>query len=93
MWHVAAFVVHKSRGITTLSSMHSQQQQQFQLQHQQQQQQQTQQEPLVPARLRQAKEKNNVESKADERGLTDFYLIFHTYIMLLIRISFKCCVN
>ncbi|KAH8418644.1 hypothetical protein KR222_008335 [Zaprionus bogoriensis] len=63
-----AFVVHKSRGITTLSSMHSQQQQQFQLQHQQQQQQQTQQEPLVPARLRQAKEKNNVESKADERG-------------------------
>ncbi|XP_032590769.1 patronin isoform X6 [Drosophila grimshawi] len=69
-----AFVVHKSRGITTLSSMHSQQQQQQQ-QHQQQQQQQyqqqsqqQQQEPLVPARLRQAKEKNNVESKADERG-------------------------
>ncbi|KAL7735745.1 hypothetical protein ACLKA6_019998 [Drosophila palustris] len=71
-----AFVVHKSRGITTLSSMHSQQQQhhqhqqqfQQQQQHQQQQQQQSQQEPLVPARLRQAKEKNNVESKADERG-------------------------
>ncbi|XP_023172515.2 patronin isoform X31 [Drosophila hydei] len=70
-----AFVVHKSRGITTLSSMHSQQQQQqqqqqqhYQLQHQQQQQPQSQQEPLVPARLRQAKEKNNVESKADERG-------------------------
>ncbi|XP_030388179.1 patronin isoform X29 [Scaptodrosophila lebanonensis] len=58
-----AFVVHKSRGITTLSSMHSQQQQQ-----QQQLQQQQQQEPLVPARLRQAKEKSNVESKADERG-------------------------
>jgi len=60
--------------------MHSQQQQQqhqqqFQLQHQhqqQQQQQQSQQEPLVPARLRQAKEKNNVESKADERGLAVF---------------------
>ncbi|XP_032585994.1 patronin isoform X43 [Drosophila mojavensis] len=66
-----AFVVHKSRGITTLSSMHSQQQQQQQQQHyqlQQQQQPQSQQEPLVPARLRQAKEKNNVESKADERG-------------------------
>ncbi|XP_017837888.1 patronin isoform X38 [Drosophila busckii] len=68
-----AFVVHKSRGITTLSSMHSQQQQQQQhysqhQQQQQQQQQQSQQEPLVPARLRQAKEKNNVESKADERG-------------------------
>ncbi|XP_030238099.1 patronin isoform X34 [Drosophila navojoa] len=67
-----AFVVHKSRGITTLSSMHSQQQQQQQQQQhyqlQQQQQPQSQQEPLVPARLRQAKEKNNVESKADERG-------------------------
>nr|XP_016928614.1 patronin isoform X40 [Drosophila suzukii] len=80
-----AFVVHKSRGITTLASMHSQQQQQLHQQHQQQQQQQyhqqapqqhpsqsqlqiQQQEPLVPARLRQAKEKTNVESKADERG-------------------------
>ncbi|XP_034109979.1 patronin isoform X41 [Drosophila albomicans] len=81
-----AFVVHKSRGITTLSSMHSQHQQQQQQHHHQQQQQQqhfqhqqqhqqlqqqqlqSQQEPLVPARLRQAKEKNNVESKADERG-------------------------
>ncbi|KRF79895.1 patronin isoform X20 [Drosophila virilis] len=63
-----AFVVHKSRGITTLSSMHSQQQQQQQQQQQYQHQQQSQQEPLVPARLRQAKEKNNVESKADERG-------------------------
>ncbi|XP_037918503.1 patronin isoform X26 [Hermetia illucens] len=41
------FVVHKSRGITTLSSM---------------------QEPLVPARLRQAKEKTNMDTKADERG-------------------------
>ncbi|KPU76442.1 uncharacterized protein Dana_GF11779, isoform AK [Drosophila ananassae] len=75
-----AFVVHKSRGITTLASMHSQHQQQQQQQqlHQQQQQQQyqhqqsqlqlQQQEPLVPARLRQAKEKTNVDSKADERG-------------------------
>nr|XP_017019849.1 patronin isoform X27 [Drosophila kikkawai] len=74
-----AFVVHKSRGITTLASMHSQQQQQLhqqaqqqpQYHHQQSQlqlQQQQQQEPLVPARLRQAKEKTNVESKADERG-------------------------
>ncbi|KMY94604.1 uncharacterized protein Dsimw501_GD25467, isoform AJ [Drosophila simulans] len=78
-----AFVVHKSRGITTLASMHSQQQQQLhqQQQHQQQYHQQPlqqhpsqsqlqiqQQEPLVPARLRQAKEKTNVESKADERG-------------------------
>ncbi|XP_041563631.1 patronin isoform X36 [Drosophila elegans] len=35
--HAEAFVVHKSRGITTLASMHSQQQQQL---HQQQQQQQ-----------------------------------------------------
>ncbi|XP_037895553.1 patronin isoform X20 [Glossina fuscipes] len=52
-----AFIVHKSRGITTLSSMHMQQQQQ-----------QQQQDPLMPARLRQAKEKNNHETKADERG-------------------------
>ncbi|XP_023036935.1 patronin isoform X20 [Drosophila willistoni] len=70
--HAEAFVVHKSRGITTLSSMHSQhqqqQQQQYHQQPQQQTQQQQQQEPLVPARLRQAKEKSNVESKADERG-------------------------
>ncbi|XP_016976477.1 patronin isoform X22 [Drosophila rhopaloa] len=77
-----AFVVHKSRGITTLASMHSQQQQLHQQQQQQQQYHQQapqqhpsqsqlqiqQQEPLVPARLRQAKEKTNVESKADERG-------------------------
>ncbi|KAL5289435.1 hypothetical protein ACFFRR_009524 [Megaselia abdita] len=45
------FVVHRSRGVTTLSSIHNQVQ-----------------EPLVPARLRQAKEKTNIESKADERG-------------------------
>ncbi|XP_055916427.1 patronin [Eupeodes corollae] len=43
------FVVHKSRGIATLSSVQNQ-------------------EPLVPARLRQAKEKINLETKADERG-------------------------
>ncbi|XP_075169154.1 calmodulin-regulated spectrin-associated protein patronin isoform X11 [Haematobia irritans] len=48
-----AFVVHKSRGVTTLSTMHMQQQQQ---------------DPLMPARLRQAKEKTNTETKADERG-------------------------
>ncbi|XP_073811081.1 calmodulin-regulated spectrin-associated protein patronin isoform X21 [Musca autumnalis] len=48
-----AFVVHKSRGVTTLSTMHMQQQQQ---------------DPLMPARLRQAKEKSNTETKADERG-------------------------
>ncbi|KAH8358239.1 hypothetical protein KR084_008859 [Drosophila pseudotakahashii] len=39
-----AFVVHKSRGITTLASMHSQQQQQLHQQHQQHQQQQHQQQ-------------------------------------------------
>ncbi|KAH8280237.1 hypothetical protein KR018_000766, partial [Drosophila ironensis] len=80
--HAEAFVVHKSRGVTTLASMHSQQHQQYQHQQQQQHQQQAQQyqqqqqqsqlqlqqEPLVPARLRQAKEKTNVDSKADERG-------------------------
>jgi len=70
--HESAFVVHKSRGINTLSSMHSQQQQQQHQMQQHQMQQQSQQEPLVPARLRQAKEKNNVESKADERGLVVF---------------------
>lgn len=41
------FVVHKSKGITTLFNM---------------------QDPLVPAKLRQAKEKTNNDSKADERG-------------------------
>ena len=35
------------------------------------------QEPLLPARIRQAKEKNNVESKADERGSEFiFYMVF-----------------
>lgn len=41
------FVVHRSKGITTLFNM---------------------QEALVPAKLRQAKEKTNNDSKADERG-------------------------
>lgn len=41
------FVVHRSKGITTLFNM---------------------QDPLVPAKLRQAKEKTNNDSKADERG-------------------------
>lgn len=53
------FVVHRTKGITTLSSMH---------------------EPLVPARLRQAKEKSNTDTKADERGLIFFY--FHLFIKL-----------
>lgn len=41
------FVVHRSKGITTLFN---------------------QQDPLIPAKLRQAKEKTNNDSKADERG-------------------------
>lgn len=41
------FVVHKSRGVPTLSSLN---------------------EPLIPARLRPAKEKNNIDSKSEERG-------------------------
>lgn len=40
------FVVHKSKGITTMFNM----------------------DPLIPAKLRQAKEKTNNDSKADERG-------------------------
>lgn len=65
--HTPGFVVHKTRGIMTLSSMHSQSQQQQLQQHQ---------EPLVLARLRQAKEKNNLESKADERGLLNSPFLF-----------------
>lgn len=42
------FVVHRSKGVPTLSSMN---------------------EPLIPARIRQAKEKTNNDSKADERGM------------------------
>lgn len=61
--HHLAFVVHKSRGVTTLSTMHMQQQQ----------------DPLMPARLRQAKEKSNTETKADERGLSKFYTHIHTF--------------
>ena len=45
----SGFVVHRSKGITTLSTMH---------------------DPLVPARTRQAKEKNNNDSKQEERGRT-----------------------
>jgi calmodulin-regulated spectrin-associated protein len=41
------FVVHRSKGIPTLSNMH---------------------DPLIPAKLRQAKEKSNTDTKADERG-------------------------
>lgn len=49
------FVVHKGRGVPTLATMHQQQQQQ-------------QQDPLIAARLRMAKEKQNADSKAEERG-------------------------
>lgn len=41
------FVVHRSKGITTLFNM---------------------QDPLIPAKLRQSKEKSNNDTKADERG-------------------------
>lgn len=41
------FVVHRSKGITTLFNMT---------------------DPLIPAKLRTAKEKTNNDSKADERG-------------------------
>ncbi|XP_070491313.1 patronin isoform X14 [Chironomus tepperi] len=41
------FVVHRSKGIPTLSNMH---------------------DPLIPAKLRQSKEKSNNDTKADERG-------------------------
>ncbi len=41
------FVVHRSKGITTLFNM---------------------QDPLIPAKLRQSKEKTNNDTKADERG-------------------------
>jgi hypothetical protein len=47
------FVVHKSKGITTLFNM---------------------QEALTPAKLRQAKEKTNNDSKADERGTCEAFL-------------------
>lgn len=66
-----AFVVHKSRGITTLSSMHMQQQ-----------------DPLMPARLRQAKEKQNIETKADERGLFVFWVL-----LFLFHFSFAIYLN
>lgn len=45
------FVVHKSKGITTLFNM----------------------DPLIPAKLRQAKEKTNNDSKADERGERELF--------------------
>ncbi|CAH1730701.1 unnamed protein product [Chironomus riparius] len=41
------FVVHRSKGVPTLSTMH---------------------DPLIPAKLRQSKEKSNNDTKADERG-------------------------
>ncbi|XP_067007915.2 patronin [Anabrus simplex] len=45
-----AFVVHRGRGVPTLSSVNQAE------------------EPLLPARLRPAKEKQNQDSKAEERG-------------------------
>jgi calmodulin-regulated spectrin-associated protein len=44
------FVVHRSKGITTLFNM---------------------QDPLIPAKLRQSKEKSNNDTKADERGKSE----------------------
>lgn len=56
------FVIHKSKGITTLFNI---------------------QDPLVPAKLRQAKEKSNNDSKADERGKnakpSNIYFLFSFY--------------
>ncbi|XP_015039476.2 patronin isoform X47 [Drosophila pseudoobscura] len=58
-----AFVVHKSRGITTLSSMHSQQQQQHhhQQQHQQQQQFHQQQQSQLQQQLQQQQQQQQQE--------------------------------
>lgn len=46
-----------------------------------------QQDPLMPARLRQAKEKQNIETKADERGLFFMGFIFSFLICHLYLIS------
>lgn len=62
------FVVHRSRGITTLSSMN---------------------EPLMPARLRQAKEKSNNDSKADERGKR---ILFFFFFEVLCEVCFFCTI-
>jgi len=54
------FVVHRSKGITTLSNI---------------------QDPLIPAKLRQSKEKSNNDTKADERGESYFlYSWFFSFI-------------
>jgi hypothetical protein len=63
----AGFVVHKSKGVPTLSSM---------------------QEPLVPARLRQSKEKSNNDSKAEERGKSDMPKLYHFAFLSSIGVSF-----
>lgn len=57
------FVVHRSKGITTLSNM---------------------QDPLIPAKLRQSKEKSNNDTKADERGeLIVTFLVYGTSSLFL----------
>lgn len=52
------------------------------------------QEPLVPARLRQAKEKTNTDSKADERGKQaesfNFYKILCYYWLLRFSVQSEC---
>lgn len=63
------FVVHRSKGITTLFNMQDQ---------------------LIPAKLRQAKEKTNNDSKADERGEQETPLIKLIHILLLIFHTILC---
>lgn len=67
-WHrcpasgFVGFVVHRSKGVPTLSSMH---------------------EPLVPARIRQAKEKTNNDSKAEERGMHTMDISLFSFVLLV----------
>lgn len=46
-------------------------------------------EPLIPARIRQAKEKSNNDSKADERGKNNF-LVF-CYCLHLVSVNTLVC--
>lgn len=84
------FVVHRSKGVPTLSSMN---------------------EPLIPARIRQAKEKSNNDSKADERGknfvwtlvppsvflhlVCVLFLLFrmYTFFIVIFKICFDFLIN
>lgn len=61
------FVVHRGKGVPTLSSMN---------------------EPLMPARLRQAKEKTNNDSKADERGKFERRIILCNHLVWKLRRTF-----